>query len=104
MLAQLQGIIGLLGHLEVLCSAPTGTLPAAQDAVLVSEALGAVLQSVLAEQQVPLPQGLQHSTGVQFLARWLADVAGQLTGLQQLQVLQCVAALAKAGCGEWGGE
>jgi hypothetical protein len=98
----LRGVISLLEKVGTECAAPRSPLPPARDATDVVDSLHSALGALLAAGQ-EVPQAVQENTGVPFLCRWLLAVHAQLSPAQQLQALECLAALATAGCGEWRG-
>lgn len=65
------------------------------DAMQLCTALTAALQA-----SGPLPPQLLASPGIKTLYGQLVKCQGVLSAAQQLQVLECLAAMAQAGCGE----
>lgn len=89
----------MLTELPRYLAATSASSLSVEDAVLLCEALLPALQDA-----GPLPPALLTSTsaaGVSSFYGAMQQVQGQLSAGQQLQVLQCVAAMSKAGCGKW---
>jgi hypothetical protein len=74
----------------------------APDALQAAEMLASAAQQPeqLQQQADSKQQQLKQHPGVQFLCQWLARVLPELEAAQQLQLLDCLAAVAQAGLGE----
>lgn len=86
----------MLANLPRFLAACNASTLQPEDAALVCEALLAALPD-----QGPLSQQVLASPGIKIFYGVLEAIQGQLTAAQQLQVLECLAAMSKAGCGEW---
>jgi len=92
-----QDLFLVLANLPRFLAACNASTLQPEDAALICEALLAALPD-----QGPLPQQVLASPGITIFYGVLEAIQGQLTAAQQLQVLECLAAMSKAGCGEWG--
>lgn len=68
-----------------------------QDGMLAAELLQAAAQDMQLQQQAP-PQQQQHA-GMQVFCQWATRQCASMSGQQQLQMLECLAAVSQAGIG-----
>jgi hypothetical protein len=104
--AALQNLLSLLQHLASQQQASRLPNLTAADALQACEMLAAAAQQPEQLQQLQQQadskqqQQLKQHPGVQFLCQWLARVLPEMEAAQQLQLLECLAAVAQAGLGE----
>jgi hypothetical protein len=104
-LCLLQNLLSLLQHLASQQQASRLPNLTAPDALQAAEMLATAAQQPeqleqLQQQADSKQQQVKQHPGVQFLCQWLARVLPELEAAQQLQLLDCLAAVAQAGLGE----